>query len=520
MKSSVDSKTDTTPSGLVPIPKKYILCLVCTLIWGLFSHGMTLFNKYSFFEDPSQLFGVGATYASGRWMLDIIHKFEVFFLGGSFSLPLINGVMSIFYIGLCACTIVKLLHIERRSLMILLCGVLASSPTMVGLFGYMFTAPHYCFAYFLACFGVLLICHYRKWYTFLIGVFLIACSVGIYQATIPLALSAMLLWFIRHVHGQKDLSWKQYFLTALYLAAACLAFVGLYLGINKIYLILNDATLSSYQGIDTMGSLPVSTYLKRIVHAYKVFLLPNKAGSGCMYPNGMIYLYWLLFGLCIVTGSILLLQSAKQRISKLFQVGIPLVFIPLAVNFIYVMCDPPGVHTLMVYSHVMLPVFLIWEIGELMKYIRKHHSIKLACLSCALALLLAMYVRIDNICYLKAELVQTQTARYYNTMITRIQSAEGYKDGMTVAYVAFSKKGDSSLISNEAFDGLDVVPYYDTDDMINSFAAIAFIENWCGFAPMVDYSSYGDLPEVQSMPCYPADGSIKVVGDVVVIKFG
>lgn len=502
------------------IPRKYLLCVISAIFWGLLAHGMPLFNKYSLYEDPSQLFGVGATYVSGRWMLDIIHRLEVFFLGSSYSFPLLNGMTSIFFISICACIIVRLLDIRRPLLIIATCGILVTSPTMAGLFGYMFTAPHYCFGYLLTCVGVLLICDHRKWYTFFTGLLLIACAIGIYQAAIPLALCLMLLWFIHHVYKRETFPWLHYLLTVVYLLAACLLFVFLYLAINKLYLAIIGASLLNYQGIDTMGSLPLLTYIERAVFAYKVFLLPTKAGNACMYPNGLIYLYWVLLGLCAIITCALLFFGAKERFGKLIQIGLPLTMLPLAVNFIFVMCDPKGVHSLMVYSHVMLPVFLIWALGNLCDHMEKFTKFRFTSLACVILLLCSMYVRIDNICYLKAEFVQAQTVSYYTTMITRIRSTKGYRDGMAVAYVNFNTKHDSSLVSNEGFSEVNIIPYFDTDSMINNFAAKSFMENWCGFAPTIDYSSYEDNADVQQMPCYPDDGSIKVVDGVVVVKFG
>ena len=165
MHTKKQSAKSTVLSFPCRIPGKYLICLISTFFWGLISHGMALFNKYSLHEDISQLFGVGATFSSGRWMLDILHKAEVFFLGGSFSLPLINGLVSIFYISLCGCVIVKLLDIRKSVLIFALSGALITSPTITGLFGYMFTAPHYCLGYFMAASGALLICNYNKWCT-------------------------------------------------------------------------------------------------------------------------------------------------------------------------------------------------------------------------------------------------------------------------------------------------------------------------------------------------------------------
>ena len=77
----MDSKKHIPLQPLEKIPARYVLCFCSALLCGLLAHGMTLFNKYSLYEDPSQLFGVGATYISGRWMLDILYRLENFFLG-------------------------------------------------------------------------------------------------------------------------------------------------------------------------------------------------------------------------------------------------------------------------------------------------------------------------------------------------------------------------------------------------------------------------------------------------------
>ena len=47
-----------------------------------------------------------------------------------------------------------------------------------------------------------------------------------------------------------------------------------------------------------------------------------------------------------------------------------------------------------------------------------------------------------------------------------------------------------------------------------------FLANWCGFQPeFADGRAAADWPEVQAMPCYPDDGSIRVIRDTVVVKF-
>ena len=62
------------------------------------------------------------------------------------TIPLINGILTIFLIGLIVIFILKILKIENKILSIILAGLLVSFPVVASLFIYMFTAP----AYFLA----------------------------------------------------------------------------------------------------------------------------------------------------------------------------------------------------------------------------------------------------------------------------------------------------------------------------------------------------------------------------------
>ena len=55
---------------------QYKYTLGSAFVMGVLSQGMGLFNKYSVHDDAMN-YGVGATYSSGRWMLDILEKAEI-----------------------------------------------------------------------------------------------------------------------------------------------------------------------------------------------------------------------------------------------------------------------------------------------------------------------------------------------------------------------------------------------------------------------------------------------------------
>ncbi len=55
---------------------------------------------------------------------------------------------------------------------------------------------------------------------------------------------------------------------------------------------------------------------------------------------------------------------------------------------------------------------------------------------------------------------------------------------------------------------------------VNNYAWLDFMQNWCGYKPnVVDAAEAGNASEIESMPNYPKDGSIKVINGVVVVKF-
>ena len=63
-------------------------------------------------------------------------------------------------------------------------------------------------------------------------------------------------------------------------------------------------------------------------------------------------------------------------------------------------------------------------------------------------------------------------------------------------------------------------PFYGTFFMLNSYAKKEFMNHWLAYKPnYLDAEDYEKLPEVQMMPHYPDKGSIKLINDVIVVKF-
>ena len=504
------------------ISKQCRIGFLSTFIWGLVAHGVMMTNKFSWHDDVAQWFGLGSTYPSGRWMLEFMKIFEEFLFGTSlYSMPLYNGLVSILCIALVVILIIDLLDIKSDLACVGLSGIMVTFPVITGMFGYMFTAPAYMTGLLMGVFGAFLICKYRKWYTYIAALVLCSCCVATYQAFIPVMVSVFVIYMIKCNIENQEKSLADMIKEAVYYVVSCVAFMVIYLVVNKIVLNYYGAALLDYSGINNMGATSIKGYLLRILLAYKEFVLPDVTSTANMYPIGISRFYKVALVMIAVGTVYYLYKVFKKNIWSGLYVTALVCVLPLATNFVYFMCDLESVHSLTVYGKAFVLVYLIFLLDQLhieeLKW--KQYAAKLGL---AFMLVMAiMYVRFDNMCYLKAEIVQTQTIQYFSTMVTRIKSIEGYSDELPIAFVNQMQITDTSITQNPQFEAVNIIPYEkEADDLVNNYVWQFYLNNWLGYSPVImpNGTMYGH-GEVEQMLAYPDDGSIKIIDGMIVIKF-
>lgn len=130
------------------------------------------------------------------------------------------------------------------------------------------------------------------------------------------------------------------------------------------------------------------------------------------------------------------------------------------------------------------------------------------------------YFQYANQCYLRANLQQSETIAWCNTLISQIKSVEGYNDDFQIAYINRENKDDKTAYQSTPIQGIVLNPY-NFDDLYNNYTWRSYMMVWCGFCQpeISDYSVYDNHPAIEAMPSYPDDGSIKIIDNVVVVKF-
>ncbi len=497
--------------------KQLTFSLYSCFLWGFAAHGMTFFNKYSTHDDAF-LFDLCGTFSSGRWMLGELGSLYTKIFGSwYYSTPLFNGIVSLLAVSFLCAFLLNLFEIESTILKFSLCGVLVVFPYVTSLFGFMFTAPYYMIGSTMSVLGALLICKYRKHYIFFCGILLMSCSVGVYQANIPICVSLLLMGMIKQLFDTETLSLRKAGSYSLYYGGACIALLVFYLLINKIELSLHQVELSSYQGINSFGLTTPKGYLSRTITAYREFLFPTRDRSAYMYPVHTRRYYRIA---CLFVG-LLSLRELKLSFKKDLKTGlfllILLALLPIAFNFIYIMTEQ--VYSMMMYGEAFFFVYLIWLCTRFHSSNKtKENAVKWT-VSILLLLICLVYCRFDNICYLKAEFEQEQVKSYYTTLISRIQSIPDYNDDYPVVYINEFDKQPPTGMGTPDTEIVYLVPYGNDFD-VNNYNWRQVMRNWCGYDPYVlDATPFMSKDEIVSMPCYPDDGSIQVFDKTIVIKF-
>lgn len=494
---------------------------VSTILAGFLAHGFMFFNKISYLDDNTYYFGVGESFASGRWGLGIIEVVNDVLGFGNYSMPFWNGLSSLFFIAMAAMLIVGMFRIEHKAYAVLIGAYMAVFPVVTSTFAYMFTAPYYFAASLCMVIAVGITWKYRKGFFCAIG--LIAIGMGIYQAYFGVAAALFVMLLL--VNFSKT-SFEENLKTAFKYLFTLIAGILFYFLMNKFCLVVTKTNLNDYQGINGLGALSLKGILSGIKDAYLMF--PKLITGNFLGITNSILIriaYLVCFFLFFMLAAILFQQIKGFCFNKILYVVL-LCLVPLSLAVISVMAfsEDTYIHTLMIYSFVFIAIypFVLLQAAAKEKVNRKLmewlHG--MACITVAVMTL--FYIRLDNTAYLKANYQQENAIAYFTTVIAEIKGTKGYNDELPVVFLGNIDGMDSSIAHVPEFDNITLQGYHtNMNQFISYHAGLRFMKLHCGFAYRLpeNVEEIKEMEYVKDMPCYPQKGSIEVIDDVVVVKF-
>ena len=506
-----------------------VIIIISCFGWGILAHGYAMFNKLSWHDDQTALFGVGTTYEIGRWMLGLLGDVVRCVFGESnYSLPVYSGMMAILFIAVAVFLLITMYHIKSALSIVAISGVMVCIPVITGLFGYMFTAPYYMFGMLLSIAGCFLIHNYAEkgklcgGVSVFLGSIFIACGTGTYQANFPVSVTTLLLSLFVYLINKNNK--RELFSRAVIYAGALFSSLILYLAAANIFVSIFHKKFSSYAGINSMGEDSISVYVSRLKTAFINFWQIDKGNhSYNMYPMTANIIFKVMLVMLLSMSILICVHFMRQkRYFHAIMLVFLLMFFPLSVNLIFILSTVSSIHTLAMYTWIFVPVFLVLQtqfVTQLYIYISRQVTIMNGVI---ILILVLMYARYSNVCYLQATLLQSQTISYFDRLITRIQSVDGYTNETPIVFINEHGMHDSTWMKYSAFEAVSSIPYTDSiEAYVNTYTWATFMANWNGYNPLRGESNdYKDSIDVAQMPTYPNDGSIKMLNDVIVIKFG
>jgi hypothetical protein len=494
--------------------------MIITFIFGIAVHLFGLLNTMHNHDDiNNQPAGYGTGVESGRWLLTILGKLAQQ-ITGNYTLTWFNGVLFIAFLAVSVGFVVATFKLKSLKLGALIGMIFVVFPTATCTLLFRYTAPYYGLAILFAVLAVWVIGKIR--FAFFISAALTAMSLGIYQGYLPLTASLFVLLLLKQTLDE-DLDFLAMFKRGIFYCAAMVAGLVLYYVILQFSLRYYGVELLDYQGISGMGKLPLSDLFGVIMTAFSSYGALVTEDYCSLAQTGLLKIGYILAYVIFVAMIVTAIVGKKRRIGTVAAIVFLCAAFPLAGNLIVVMCPNSRIRTLMVYSMVILlwaPLLLMESMPPCPAVKKKLTSFSRKSVFAVILLAIFSYSYLAQVNYASQYYANRQMENYMNALVVQVRMTEGFD---TEKKWAFIGKISDPLFKNRWLYADVYNDNMDSEHLLNSYSREEWIKYYFGYTvPLAWQSNVAELQkmeEVQNMPCWPNEGSIKVIGDYVVIKF-
>lgn len=507
------------------IPTTIKVTFTSGMVAGILTHMYILTHKLPMWDDMNSFRSNGMSKILARWMLDYVD-----WISGYWSVPWINGLITIIFVSIAACFVVAVLKLRTVTSAVLIPIMMVTFPSIASTMGFTFTTDSYAFGIMMACIAAYAMRQGR--YGFIWGIVCMCMSLGCYQAYLPLAASILVLSYILDVFDEnKEI--KTILISGVKTVVSLVTSLVIYIKIaNFLY-----PNMPSNNGVDQMGKLDIAQIPELVIKAYKSIIKyfvydPFSFVNKEMYAANVITVV-----LCIVSVGILLFisQTYKDKLKVVLLVVLGVLF-PMVMAAIYIMAPTAAVSMLMLYAYVVVYVTLIalWEKiveKENLSLFDKFNMRKVYSVIVVTCIIMSAHSNfiINNEAYFRSSIAYERVKDYFSRMMCRVEAMEGYQYGEELAVI-----GEFCVLTENNTNPLSVGFRID-DQKFADFSGIAlengmmtsgsrdnFLRIYLGIN--MPYLEEGRVAELQKseefaeMPNYPAEGSIKQIDGVWVVK--
>ncbi len=502
------------------------VCLVSVLFWGLAAHAYVFFHN-TFSHDSLTEFNA-AVYGND-WKIQLGRVFVPayrFLFRGDLNLPWLIGVLSLIFLYGSVYLTIRIFHIHRNIIMFLLGGIYCANLTVSATAAtYINDLDSNMMALLMSVLAVFLWKKLKHGYLW--GMLPVCISLGLYQSYISTTITLILLSLILRL--LKGGEFQEVFRRGL-LAIAMLVGGGiLYLLAMKGILLLSPVELKedNYNSVTGFLSLHLSA-LPALIGKDYLRTVYRIVATASAYPTWMIVgIHVVLLFLGGISLGITLINPRVGKKERILAVVL-LLLVPIAMNVAYILSGGMS-HELMHFAFNLIYVFLLL-LADRIEWNRRLFHIRAKKLSAAVIVLMTFLilwgnVRLANTLYLKKNMEYDANMVFFTGVVDRMQQTPGYRSGNTqVVFVelpVIQIEDAPGFESVSAIAGMwkNYVPFGTDPWSYQSYFTYVLL-NPARMAEQDVWSRMQDDPRVDAMPVYPAEGSVAMVDDVMVVKFG
>lgn len=506
-----------------------VFAFMLTFVSGILIHLYIMTNKVFCFNEmnllsiPSAIISEKAL-VEGRWSLGFFTRI----LGDNYSLPAVIGVAGMLMLGVAVVMIIHLLDVHNRIEIGLIAFGMVVFPAIPSFFGYTLLGDAWFFASFLAILAVWLA--YRYKYGFLVAIVVVAVTTGIHQSFFSVSVSfafVHVFWYV-FCHDEIRKTKEICRLIFPYLAMLAMGLV-LYVLISKAVVFCSGIKLTDYYGISEMTSITPRGFCKGFVYCYVYFY---RYFFTDRYYTSIVSVVsnWglLFFALTVIAVRVINLLREKKFFCATMTVVLTLLLPVGTLSLPLLMSDRvgSGVDRYMMYSLTGAITILVLLFGKWLRSDNKMKRIFSYVAVVGIVLNFASDYILDNQAYARIDSVTTATENYLNRMVYRMENMDEWNPDVPVLFSEcnnlFTDYYDMDIAHNfidpKEIRGTAYEPHYSADAIVHYMQVVLKFP----VRQVVDIeviSSIQASPEYATMPVYPADGSMRIIDDVLVVKF-
>lgn len=443
----------------------------------------------------------------GRWFLALINNAHANIVA-----PWLTIMECCFVNWLSAYSICKILDINKKSHIYILCVFFSIIPTFIEINLYTNSAFSYSISVLLSILFVYF--NLKKSYLYsIVSAICLGCAMGSYQSQIGIAVGLTVICMIRKILENE----KTLVFIIKSLISGLLGLLVYIVGLNiclSIYHLELASRAASFSISEVINRFPNSilNVFYAFFNTYNQIILKRK------------YLFLLIAVVFVIELIVLIYRIIKNKEYSKFIVIILIVVLPIAFNFIGIILPMFEITPLMLTPNYLFIFFVFY----LLTYIDFNYSKVISVIICMLMLMLSWtYVLSANATYESYKLSYNTYKSQFASALNMVYQLDGYEHDVTqiavVGYPSDQALRDNIKTYNYAIGLHSNLLYWQTFDLDFTSTYYYLLNEFSIDTGVTEVDYYRGIvlnPDVKNMPCWPNPNSVQMINGYAVIKFG